>query len=115
MSGDPIRDNVTPILPTEAWKGAVAFAGEQCQDGKRDLRKKEFTRCGHTLGGGYRLFLGSDGLVRCQQHHDKHEAAIRAERRKAAALPNPDQLDLLDGLLSDREAPRPSGGREGMR
>lgn len=111
-----MRDNVTPLLPTEAWKGAVAFAGEQCQDGKRDARKKTFVRCGHSLRGGYRLFLGEDGLVRCQQHRDKHEAARRAENRRADAVPNPDQLDLFEGLLNeDRPAPRPSGGREGLR
>lgn len=115
MSADPIRDNVTPILATEAWKGAVAFAGEQCQDGKRDARKKTFTRCRHSLGGGYRLYLGDDGLVRCEDHHKNREAAVRAEQRKAAAVPNPDQLDLFEGLLNEREASRPSGGREGLR
>lgn len=61
-----------PICATPAWRAAVEAAGEQCQGRVRGAR------CGHTLAGGYRLYLGADGRVYCPDHHAPQQPAAAA-------------------------------------
>lgn len=52
-----------PIATTPAWRAAVEAADGQCQHAAKS------GRCSHTLNGGYRLYLDSDGRVYCSDHH----------------------------------------------
>lgn len=71
-----------PIATTAAWRAAVDAADGQCQHtGKSD-------RCSHTLNGGYRLYLDSDGRVYCSDHHAPRKPAPAA----AAPLTQQDSL-----------------------
>jgi hypothetical protein len=51
-----------PIGITPAWRAAVDAAGGQCEG------RAKGGRCGHTLAGGWRLYLATDGRVYCENH-----------------------------------------------
>lgn len=76
-----------PIWTVPQWRQAVEAAGGQCQCAEKTRGHGHHThdqRCPRTHQDGTRLYLGTDGRVRCPYCHNHAEKTARATAAQAA-------------------------------